>query len=140
MIGKLVYRLPLSGRILLSEVGCSPPLGVLKLNFDGFSLGNPGLRGFGCVTWDSQEEIVRIIVGPIGVADSTKAKVMGLLMGLQEVCDLHMYAILVEGDSSVVVGWGLSCSSGSWKYSYYIHEIRQVVDLLNIGLFHVPRT
>lgn len=60
------------------------------------------------------------------MVDSTKAEVMGLLMGLREVRDLHMYVTLVEGDSSVVVGWGLGSSSGSWKYSHFIHEIRQL--------------
>lgn len=38
-----------------SPVSCwmPPPPGVLKLNFDSSSLGNPGLSGFGCVIQDS---------------------------------------------------------------------------------------
>lgn len=116
----------------------SPPLGSLKLNFDGSSMGNPGLSGFGCVIWDSKGEVVRIVAGPIGFADSTKAEVMNLLMGLKEICDLNMNVPLVEGDSSVVVGWGLGSSKGSWKYAQQIHEIRDLA-ALQVKLKHVPR-
>lgn len=60
-----------------------------------------------------QREIIRTVTGPIGVMDSTKAEVMSLLMGIWELHDLHSYATLVEGDLSVVVGWGLGSSPGS---------------------------
>lgn len=70
-------------------------------------MGNPRPSSFGCVILDSKGEIVRIVAGPIGVGDSTKVEVMGLLMGVSKVHDIHMHVSLVEGDSSVVVGWGL---------------------------------
>lgn len=80
-----------------------PPSGVCKLNFDGSSRGNPGLSGFGCVIRDSQVDIIKIVPGPLGIADSTKAEVIGLHLGLQEVRALNLNQTLVEGDSSVVV-------------------------------------
>lgn len=104
-----------------------PPPGMLKLNFDGSSLGNPGPGGFGCVIRDSVGEIVRIVASPIGITNSTKAELMGLLMGLREVRDLQLHVPLIEGNSSVVVGWGLSRSPGSWKYAQQVHEIRELV-------------
>lgn len=66
-------------------------------------MGNLGLSGFGCVIRDSIGEIVRVVAGPIKVADFTMAEVMGLLMGLREIRDLNLKVPLVEGDSSVVV-------------------------------------
>lgn len=82
---------------------CHPPPSVLKLNFEGSSFGNPGPSGFGCVVRDSDGKIVMTVAGPIGVADSTKAEAMGLLMGLREIRDLHSCDSLVEGDTVVVV-------------------------------------
>lgn len=46
----------------------------------------------------------------------------------------------MEGDSSVVVGWGLGSSEGSWKYAQQIHEIRDLVVALQVELKHVPRS
>lgn len=46
-----------------------PQKGVLKLNFDGSSKGNPGLGGLGCVIRDSNSSIVQIICGPLGSCD-----------------------------------------------------------------------
>lgn len=60
-----------SKRKIIINCWSSPPLGLLKLIF-------------GCVIQDSKGEVVRIVAGLIGFADSTKAKVMGLLMGLRE--------------------------------------------------------
>lgn len=62
-------------------------------------------------------------MGPIGVAGSTKAEVMVLLMGLQEIYRFGLYHSLVEGNLSVVIGWGLGGSNGSWKFANWIHEI-----------------
>lgn len=117
-----------------------PPPGVLKLNFDGSSLGNPGPSGFGCVIRDSMGEIVRVVAGSIGTADSTKVELMGLLMGLREVRNLQLHVPLIEGDSSVVVGWCSGRSWGSWKYAQQIHEIRELVVLMHLVLVHIPRT
>lgn len=116
------------------------PLGVFKLNFDGSSLGNLGPSGFGCVIQDSQGEIIRIIAGRIGFVDSTKAEVLGLLMGLREIHNLNLHGSLVEGDSKVVVGPGLGCSSSFWKHAQLIHEIIDLVHVLNINLIHIPRS
>lgn len=90
---------------------------------------------------DSQGEIVRILVGPIGIADSTKAEVMGLLLGLRAARDMHLKGFLVEGDSLVVVGWGLGLLSGSWKFAQLVHEIRELMVFckLSWGMFLEPR-
>lgn len=54
----------------------SPSEGFLKLNFDGFSKGNPGSSGFSCVPRSSAREIVRILYGPLELRDSITAEVM----------------------------------------------------------------
>lgn len=94
-----------SKQIISINCWSAPPTGVLKLNFNGSSLGNPGPSGFGCVIRDSHGDINRIVTGTIGIVDSTKAELMGLLMGLREIRDLHLSVLVIKGDSSVVVGW-----------------------------------
>lgn len=59
-------------------------------------------------------------------------------MGLWEIHDLNLHGSLVEGDSLVVVGWGLGCFSRYWKHAQVIHEIIDLVRMLNIKLGHVP--
>lgn len=103
-------------------------------------MGNPGLSGYGCIIHDSKCEIIRIVAGPIGITDSTKAEVMGLLLGLREIRDSKLKVPFVEGDSLVVVGWGLGHSEGSWKYAQQIHEIRDLMVALKVELKHIPRS
>lgn len=86
------------------SLGWIPPfVGVFKLNFDGSSLGNPSPNGFDCVIHDSKGEVVIIIADPIGVANSTKAELMGFLMGLREMRDLP---ISQNGLMDRVAKWG----------------------------------
>lgn len=61
-----------------------PHLGILKLNFDGSSFGNPDLSGYRRVIRDHIGKVICIVVGPIAHGDSTKAELMGLIMGLRE--------------------------------------------------------
>lgn len=57
-----------------------------------------------------------MVVGTVDYGDSTKAEVMGLIMGLQELKKLRVHNVgFVEGDSKVVVGWGLGHFKGAWK-------------------------
>lgn len=65
---------------------------------------------------------------------------MGLIMGLQDLRKLGASNVIVEGDSKVVISWGLSSSKGYWKYTHFIHEIREIVTSLNVSLIHVPRS
>lgn len=67
-----------------------PPLSGLKLNFDGSSIKNPGPRGYGEVIRDHLGSMIRIIARPLGVCNSTKAEVMGLLMRLRKFKNLGL--------------------------------------------------
>lgn len=62
-----------------SKVWVPPLVGMLKLNFNGASFGNPGPTGFRCVIRDSHGVIIHVRYGPIGRNDSTKAELIGLL-------------------------------------------------------------
>lgn len=83
---------------------------------------------------DAQGLIVWVVAGSLGICDSTKVEVMGLLMGLRELKNLGAAHVSVEGESKVVVGWGLGKSDGSWKYVNLIHEIRGLAGSLDLSL------
>lgn len=46
----------------------------------------------------------------------------------------------MEGDSSVVIGWGLGLSPSSWKYAHLIHERRDLIVVFDARLSHVPKS
>lgn len=82
----------------------NPPLdGVLKLNFDGSSWGNPGHAGFRCTVQDGSGKVIRVACDPVGICDSRKAECLRLLFGLRELKVLGLSVSMVEGDSKVVV-------------------------------------
>lgn len=61
-------------------------------------------------------------------------------MGFTEIPNLKLHGSWVEGDSKVVVGWGLGHSPDYWKHAQYIHEIMDLIQVLNISLSHIPRS
>lgn len=117
-----------------------PPLGFVKLNFDGSSYGNPGPSMYGSVIRDHLGKVICVVAGPIAHGDSMKAEVMGLIAGWRELKKLRSINCLVEDDSSVVVGWSSGYSIGSWKFANIIHEIRNIMSFLKASLAHIPRS
>lgn len=73
-----------------------PPQGVLKLNFDGAFKGNPGSAGFGFVIWDHNGDICKVCCGPLEECNSTKAKTMGMLMGIRELKRMKVTRAIIE--------------------------------------------
>lgn len=88
-----------------------PSFGSLKLNFDGSSPRNPRPGGFEGVIQDHLGNVTRIVAAPIEFCDSTKAEVMGFIMGLRELEKIGIERNgMVKGDSNVVVRWATRCS------------------------------
>lgn len=54
-------------------------------------------------------------MGPLGYYDSTKAKLVSLLVGLLNLKSLGLQGCLVEEDSKVGVSWALGLCKGSWQ-------------------------
>lgn len=87
-----------------------PPLGIVKMNFNGGTKGNPGLGGFGC---HLRSQIILVICGPISNCDSIEVETMGLLMGLRELTKMKACgSLLAVEDSYTVFGWGKG--NGGW--------------------------
>lgn len=117
-----------------------PHVGCFKLNFDGASKGNPGKAGFGCVLWDHDHNVILVTYSLLGVCNAIKTKAISLLMGLREFDRFRLKGCKVEGDSAVVISWGLGNCIGSWDLVPIIYEIRELISVLSICLFHVDRS
>lgn len=91
-------------------------------------------------TPDPSSKVSRALSGLLGVCDSIKAEAMSFLMGLLELKQLGIFDCLVEGDSSIVVSWGLGNNSGVWSLLPIIHEIRELVVGLSVVLSHISRS
>ncbi|KAG9449626.1 hypothetical protein H6P81_009591 [Aristolochia fimbriata] len=100
-----------------------PPAGTIKVNFDGSSLGNPGPAGYGGVFRKSEGEILMSFAGPIGIEDSTSAEVYGVLHALRHFQNRFSGPLLIEGDSSNVIGWCKQTSAPPWRFLYIFREI-----------------
>lgn len=67
-----------------------PPTGICKLNFDGSTIGNPGLAGIGGIIQESSGSIS----GPIGVCIVNKPEMEAMQIGLREACRLNLRGII----------------------------------------------
>lgn len=78
-----------------------PPIGCVKLNVDGSSLGNPGLSGAGAVFRDSGGSILCAFSWFLGSRTNMEAEAMALLEGLLLSATFH--SLHVEMDSQVLL-------------------------------------
>lgn len=67
-----------------------PPLGVLKLNFDGSALSHPDMAGLGSLVHNSNGNILFSYSGSAGYYSVNRAESLALLTGLREASRLHL--------------------------------------------------
>ncbi|XP_071912310.1 uncharacterized protein [Coffea arabica] len=129
-------------------------MGILTLNTDGCSKGNPGVSGGGGVLRDSNGRVLVEYSAFLEVNTSLCTEALALLTGLR-LCFQKGYAqVRVQSDSPVVVGilelrfqcpwhirrevrqiWRLATDLGQFFHSF--REANKVVDILaNVGLLH----
>lgn len=79
---------------------------ILKLNFDGSSLGNLGQLGIGGSIYDASGTCIVAYLGPLGHGDSFSVDIKSLLFGLRLIHSkgVASHNIEVEGYSTVVIG------------------------------------
>lgn len=116
-----------------------PPQGVIKLNFDGASKGNPSLVGFGCVICDHNGNICKVCCGPLEECNSTKSETMGMLMGLRELSKMRVTGAIIESDSAVVIGWGQGKECQSWKLWSLVYEVIEISSEISCSFSLIPR-
>ena len=111
---------------------------MLKLNFDGSALGNPGKAGVGGVIRD-KDGIFLSYSGPVGVFSINKAELLALNVDLREASRMNPQRLLVEGDSACVIQWTLNPSTAPWYLADLSEEMAQMSTALNISS-HIRRS
>lgn len=64
---------------------------------------------------------------------------LNLVMELRELNRLSIHGCVVEGDSKVVISWGMGLGIGSWPLQSILYETRELVISLSTSLVHVSR-
>ncbi|KAF9592147.1 hypothetical protein IFM89_012576 [Coptis chinensis] len=102
-----------------------PPVGVLKLNIDGSSRGNPGAAGAGYVLRDWEGRFIFGLAVPILHASTLMAEARALYFGLRILSFLHLNGVrvLVETDSKFIQHC-IRCSSLDipWEVLHVIQD------------------
>ncbi|XP_077214595.1 uncharacterized protein LOC143849470 [Tasmannia lanceolata] len=118
----------------------SPSQGLMKLNFNGSSLGNPGEAGIGGLCRNDKGEVLWAYSGPIGVADSNEAEVRAVHSGIKFL-DSQVYdSSIVEGDSLNVIRWLSGEVAPPWRFLPFFKEIEDLIQGSSIVFGHVRRS
>ena len=81
----------------------TPLQGVLKINTDGSSKGNPDLAGIGGMDRDSKGDVQLVFSIYKGHHTNNLMEVMAILYALMNACDLGWRRLICESDSQVVI-------------------------------------
>ncbi|XP_077215805.1 uncharacterized protein LOC143850438 [Tasmannia lanceolata] len=128
-----------SSKLKISQRWLPPPDGMIKLNFDGSSIGNPGDAGIGGLCRNSKGDVLWAFSGPIGVADSSEAEVRAAHCGLKLLDPSVFDKVIVEGDSSNVILWLRGEASPPWRFLSLFDELNDLALLSAISFRHVRR-
>lgn len=98
------------------------PWGILKINFDSSSFGIPGPVGFGIVFRNCTSHVRDLVCRPLGVwlnEGGDDCTFDGPLWAES----LGVYGRIVEGDSVVVMSWGMGKKLGPWYLAHFIMKL-----------------
>lgn len=100
-----------------------PSMGLVKLNSDGGSWGNPGVSGGGGVIRDSNGNLVFGHSTFYGECTNSMAEIRTLHQGVFWLFSNGFYDSLIETDSGFIFGCLTKGHSPPWQCSYYICAI-----------------
>ncbi|XP_077222175.1 uncharacterized protein LOC143856017 [Tasmannia lanceolata] len=113
---------------------------LIKLNFDGSCLGNPGSSGIGGLCRDSMGVVLWAYSGPIGICDSNEAEVLAAFQGIKHL-DREFYdKVIAEGASSNVIRWLSGAIAPRWRFISFFEEISDLISGSSIVFRHVRRS
>lgn len=96
-----------------SKAWIPPPSGMVKLNFDGASKGNPGLAGYGGVFRNHTGIPILIFMGSIGWDTNNSAELEGLWRGIILAHRQKLFPLIIEGDSQILIRIANKLQNGS---------------------------
>ncbi|XVF79235.1 hypothetical protein PTKIN_Ptkin14bG0204400 [Pterospermum kingtungense] len=105
-----------------------PPLGYVKFNVDGASLGKPGQEGIGGILCDHQGRVLIRFSKSIGLADSNLAELLAIREALIVFSSSSwaIHGFLLESDSKIAVNWVNNPLKVPWKFQNFISQIENL--------------
>ncbi|XP_059066372.1 uncharacterized protein LOC131857689 [Cryptomeria japonica] len=119
-----------------------PPLGVLKINSDGSSRGNPGHAGIGGVGRDSSGDVQFIFSEYKGLHTNNLMEAQAILVAMERASQLGWQRIICESDSQVVVNLlkRQYMDNVSWQLALIVEQILTLcASLEHVTFNHIPR-
>ncbi|XP_057836070.2 uncharacterized protein LOC131046358 [Cryptomeria japonica] len=119
-----------------------PPLGVLKINSDGSSRGNPGHAGIGGVGRDSSGDVQFIFSEYKGLHTNNLMEAQAILVAMEWANQLGWRRIICESDSQVVVNLlkRQYMDNVSWQLALIVEQILTLcASLEHVTFNHIPR-
>ena len=80
-----------------------PKKGNLKLNFDGFSRGNPRASSIGVCIRDHDGKVNKMLAQKIHSGTNNFAEALSLMFGVEMAMSLNFINIHIEEDSTLVI-------------------------------------
>ncbi|XP_077246161.1 uncharacterized protein LOC143886063 [Tasmannia lanceolata] len=117
-------------KVTIRQSWIPPSQELMKLNFDGLSLGNPGEAGIGGLYRINKGEVLWAFSGPIGVADLNEAEVRAVHRGIKLMDSQAFDKTIVEGDSLNVFRWLSGEAIPPWRFLPFFEEIEDCLRAL----------
>ena len=119
-----------------------PAVGVLKINTDGSSRGNPGPAGIGGVARDSSGDIQFFFSIYKGYHTNNLMEALAILVAVEQCCQCGWRRIICETDSQVVVNLlnKRNYVTVDWHLAVVVQQIIQLCTSLDsVTFMHIPR-
>lgn len=116
-----------------------PTLGRVKLNTDGCSKGNSRLSDGGSVLRNSDGGFIRAFAVGFGINSNMVAEAQALLVGIVRCIATGFLQTDIESDSLVPIQVLKNQVEPPWRIWYLVKRIKQLLELLDYGLFHTFR-
>lgn len=106
-------------------------MGMFKANVDGAARGSPGVRRIGGILRNNRNEIKGFFSKNMGLGFAFDAEVMAIHEALT-LCQQHLIRnIVVESDSTLVVGWVNCKRNRPWKLTNLLNQIDILIPMVN---------
>ena len=135
---KACFRLPKQFHIKTNRTRIKwipPEKGILKINFDGCSRGNPGESGIGVCIRDYEGKIIELLAKNIPPGTNNTAEALALLYGLRLALDMNLKDIHIEGDSNLVINACLKRKVDNQKFGYILVQVWNILEKFNSVVF-----
>jgi ribonuclease HI len=124
-----------------------PPVGSLKLNFEGVSKGNLRMTEMGGVIRGSDRNIIPLYVGSMGNSTNNAAEFRALETGLEILSRKRMTNTIVEGDSTLIINTVKRLQNGTrvgkthrhWCLAHSLQKIQEHLYTMNTMVLHWVR-